>query len=271
MGCGASTESGKTSPVIKTLTRIDSDCWMYYPPSRPDPENFSCSSVSAYSFQSTYERACSYWDSEDTGRSTPVSTISPMSTSSPDRIHHDHLPATPQSTPVLLISPGCTHEYPPHTPQSTPTQRYSPRRSGSSATYTNRTYSLLSTPNFHSSSSHPRNDLTLDPDHFTTPPSPKAGQCATKIDTDCASRFSDDRSPTPVHRLTLDPSLFSNHLSPFAEAKWRSRSKIDTDGASRFPSTDESLSPSFASPVSLINKRYPMTPLSVRTEPFPRR
>lgn len=244
MGCGASsTLPRETSPVTThTLTRIDSDCWMWYPPpQRPELEDFSSGSVSTYSSRSTcYEQASSYWCSDDTGRSTPVSTISPVSTATSPA----HTPATSLPTPVSCTS---THEYPPRTPQSTPT-------------YTNRTYSLLSTPNFHSPSSHPRNDLTLDPNLICTPRFTNAGQCSTKMDTDCASRFAGDRTPTPVHCLTLDPSLFSNHLSPFAEAAWRSGPKMDTEGASRFPSTtDESLSPSFASPVSTSKKRYPLT------------
>lgn len=68
---------------------------------------------------------------------------------------------------------------------------------------------------------------------------------------------SDSPSPRPRNNLTLDPALFSTATRGLAFTK------MDTDCASKFSGT--SLSPIYTS-----DDRYPLTPLSVRTEPFPR-
>ena len=137
---------------------------------------------------------------------------------------------------------GDSDRSPFHTPDTTPTQLSSATfssvssthafeleqgtRPPDSAAYTNRTYSFLSTPTFHSPSSHPRNGLTL------------------------------------------DPTLFSSNISPFVEL--RRVSKIDTDCASQFSSPLAStMTPDFQSPTSSL-QRYPLPPMSVLTEPFPR-
>ena len=264
MGCGTS-RSQPASPVATPRARVDNDNWMFYAPRRehqdclhcgqPNRSGYIISSVSDYADG----RSSSCWSSDESRPYSPRSRYSnrsftPRSTpaySSPGQ-------ASPRSytnrsyTPPLTrpySSPGQTSPRPynnlsctlPLTPPysspgqtsgvtHTPRPRASPLQPlmcpASSATYTTRTYSLLSTPTFHSPSSNPRNGLTL------------------------------------------DPTLFSTNMSPFAQAA-RSN-KIDTDCASRFSGTSGSLS-AFTSPTSSrIAHRYPLTPLSVHTEPFPR-
>ncbi len=111
--------------------------------------------------------------------------------------------------------------------------------SGSSMGF-NRSVSLLSTPSYHSSSSHPRNYLRLDPTLIPSPV-PSASRY-NKMDTDCASGFSRTSSVSPLlclasppltkRNLTLDPTLFT---TPVRNAS--SKLKMDTDSASRFSST----------------------------------
>ena len=229
MGCGASNDrppSPCRSPVTTPVfAHVDNDDWMFYAPRYAHqccaccfdrPRTSSCTDSRCYTSTS------SHWDSSE-GRMSPRGeetyssrSYTPRSTpahSSPGRT--SHRPCKPRSTPTLL-RPGETE--PNCRPSLGP---------ASSATYTSRSYSLLSTPTFYSPSSHPKNDLTL------------------------------------------DPTLFSNNLSPFADAACAN--KIDTDCASRFSGSSRSSLSAFTSPTSSSrNTRYPLTPLSVHTEPFPR-
>lgn len=93
---------------------------------------------------------------------------------------------------------------------------------------TSRSYSLLSTPRFHSPAPSARNkiNLKLDPALFHDAISTACGVRGTNIDTACGSRFSG---------ISLSPSCSLSAPSS--------------------PCSDE---------------RYPLPPLSVQTEPFPR-
>lgn len=76
-------------------------------------------------------------------------------------------------------------------------------------------------------------------------------------------------SSHPRNGLTLDPTLFAEAISPSTNDV--QCTQIDTACASRFSGT--SSPPSFDSPTSssgCSDQRYPLPPLSVRTEPFPR-
>lgn len=274
MGCGTSSHRPPSSSPVATpvFSHVDNDDWMLYAPrhahqgndcccfcfDRPTTTRYTSSRCTDYADSQRYTSTSSYWDSSDgrphaiqspttylnlsqrgslpysnrsyTPRSTPAHS-SPCETS--------RRPCTPRSTPAHSSPCGTSRR--PCTPRSTPAHSspgeiHTPRPQApkcrpslapaSSATYTSRSYSLLSTPTFHSPSSHPKNDLTL------------------------------------------DPTLFSNNLSPFADAACAN--KIDTDCASRFSGSSRSSLSAFTSPTSSCNRRYPLTPLSVHTEPFPR-
>lgn len=239
MGCGTS-RSPQASPVTTAqLSDVDTDNWMFYAPQCANQASvcFHCGqpnvcsptrSFSMYSDGRSYTPTSSRWDSWGVQSAPAYVSMSPVDpssysfrsrTPSPQPRSSPTSPYTPQSTPAHSnlgsTSPlSCDTRAPQIHPSVGPS---------SSGTYTSRSYSLLSTPTFHSPSSHPRNDLTL------------------------------------------DPALFSNNMSPFA-------TKIDTDCASRFSGTVGSSS-GFTSPASsriIDSKRYPLTPLSVRTEPFPK-
>ncbi|CAN0587253.1 unnamed protein product, partial [Ectocarpus sp. 12 AP-2014] len=67
---------------------------------------------------------------------------------------------------------------------------------GSETSKTSRSYSLLSTPSFHSPASNSRNNLALDPTLFPDDISPsKDGVRNTNIDTACGSGFSSTSPP----------------------------------------------------------------------------
>lgn len=267
MGCG--TSRGQTTPRVSTprAFRVDNDNWMYYAPRHKYEANHCCShcgqpnrsgyticSVSDYADgqSSTPTRSGSSWGSDE---GPPYSPRSPCSNrsyippltpvySSPvqaRRRPYSNRSYTPPLTPTFA-SPynnrSCTAPLTPtySSPGQTSGAIYTPRPRASplqpligpasSATFTSRTYSPVSTPIFPSPSSHPR------------------------------------------HGLALDPTLFSNTMSPFAQAACAN--KIDTDCASRFSGTSGSLS-AFTSPTSSRHDvRYPLTPLSVHTEPFPK-
>ena len=124
----------------------------------------------------------------------------------------------------------------------------------SSGTYTSRSYSLLPTPrssvfdgHSRSSSRHRQPTASVGTDtsrSHSLLPTPRSSVC------DAHSRFS---SP----HLRLDASIFEHNT-------FRTTcTKIDTDCASRFSNEQlYSLSPS--------SSDYPLSPLSIRTEPFPR-
>lgn len=193
MGCGAS-RSSPTSPAAQSLApgnTVDNTDWILYAPGRQ-----TC--VHCGQLQ-TLPRYLAY--------SSP-------SHSSPTSSSHSSL----ASSSTWL---GNSTDYSAVALSTPPSSSNSSSHGGAS-----RTYSLLSTPTFHSPSSHPRNKLTLDPTLFTNPSSPTVGEvCRTKIDTDCASQFSGSHSPS-----------FASSVSSY----------------------------------SCAEKRYPLAPLSVRTEPFPR-
>ena len=90
--------------------------------------------------------------------------------------------------------------------------------------------------------------------HLPSPSSPYQSSRSYSL---LSTPVSDSPSPRPRNNLTLDPALFLNATRSSALPK------IDTDCASQF--SGKSLSPIYTS-----DKRYPLTPLSVRTEPFPR-
>lgn len=121
------------------------------------------------------------------------------------------------------------------TPASTPSPGrwlgnsiHSSLEDGSETSRTSRSYSLLSTPSFHSPASNARNNLVL------------------------------------------DPTLFPDVISPSTDGV-RNTNNIDTACGSRFSGTSLSPSRSLSAPSShCSDERYPLPPLSVRTEPFPR-
>ncbi|CAN0251743.1 unnamed protein product [Ectocarpus sp. 6 AP-2014] len=72
------------------------------------------------------------------------------------------------------------------------------------------------------------------------------------------------------NKLVLDPTLFPDVISPFA-ARGVRNTNIDTACGSRFSGSSSSLSCSLSAPSShCSDERYPLPPLSVQTEPFPR-
>lgn len=258
MGCGSS-RSQPTSPAsTQRAAHVDNDNWMFYAPrheyrandclycGQPNRRGYIISNVSDYADGQSHTRSSSCWSSDE-GRPysprPPYSNRSYTPQSTPSYSSPGNRSYTPQSTAAYsspgqasprLYTPQSTSTYssPTQTSDAAHTPRPPPLRPlmgpTSSATGTSRTYSLLSTPTFHSPSSHPKNGLTL------------------------------------------DPTLFSNNMSPFAQAT--RANKIDTDCASRFSGTSGSLS-AFTSPTSshkADRQRYPLTPLSVHTEPFPR-
>lgn len=275
MGCSGS-RSLQTLPVSRRSSpspvSVSNGDWIVYAPVRH--ACFYCEKSCMEACGRSYSSSCAHsnksqWLGNSTCsrrsysvNSTPF-TSSFYSTSS----HSSRLDSNPTRTP----RPSQESETAPiRTPS--PIQRSvdtTETPSPSQRSETSRKYSLLSTPTFHSSSSHPRNGLTLDPSLFgntlfsnNTSPDCLEGVPNTKFHTDCVST---PTSPHPRNGLTLDPTLFSN--SPFSDRV--RNTKIDTDCASGFSG---SKSPSFESTPShdCFDKRYPLTPLSVRTEPFPR-
>ncbi|CAM9767190.1 unnamed protein product [Ectocarpus sp. 12 AP-2014] len=126
---------------------------------------------------------------------------------------------------------------------------------------TSRSYSLLSTPSFHSPSRNARNNLVLDPSRTSRSYSPLSTPCF--------------QSPSRNARnnLVLDPTLFPDAVSPSTACGVRGTSgtNIDTACGSRFSGTSLSSSRSLSAPSSpFSDERYPLPPLSVQTEPFPR-
>lgn len=245
MGCGASNHQPPSPTAAPVFTDIDNDDWMFYAPryahhrSRPDrpmTSSYPSSRCTDCADNSQgYTSTSSYSDSSDGRPHAPQSPSRYLNLGTRGSSSYSSRSYTPRSTPTHSrpgqASPRAS------TPHSTPahsirgeTQTMSCRPilgPASSATYTSRSYSLLSTPTFHSPSSHPKNDLTL------------------------------------------DPTLFSNNLSPFADGECAN--KIDTDCASRFSGSSQSSLSAFTSPTSSTrDARYPLTPLSVCTEPFPR-
>ena len=127
---------------------------------------------------------------------------------------------------------------------------------------TSRSYSLLSTPSFHSPSSrNARNNLVLDPGRTSRSYSPLS----------TPSFHSPSRNAR--NNLVLDPTLFSDVVSPSTACGVRGTSgtNIDTACGSRFSGTSRSSSRSLSAPSSpFSDERYQLPPLSVQTEPFPR-
>lgn len=256
MGCGTSSHRPPSPSPVATpvFAHVDNDDWMFYAPrhahqrndcgcfrfDRPMTSSYTSSRCTDCADSQCYTSTSSYWDSSDGRPHAPQSPTRYLNLSPRGSSPYSNRSYSPRSTPAHS-SPGETSPRP-CTPRSTPAhsnpgETHTPRPQepkcrpspgpASSATYTSRSYSLLSTPTFHSPSSHPKNDLTL------------------------------------------DPTLFSNNLSPFADAACAN--KIDTDCASRFSGSSRSLLSAFTSPTSSSrNVRYPLTPLSVHTEPFPR-
>ena len=275
MGCSGS-RSLQTLPVSRSAPSFDAvenDDWMVYAPAHNTcfqcgqscTEDHYDDSTSSRSYLSSAQQKSnrSQWlGSRSCSRSvqsTPPFTSSSYTTSNPISIPIS--PGTPRSSPGAWVgnstsSSDCsvtdsvlstpTFHSPSSHPRNGPTID-PPSTSGSDCgSATNRTYSVLSTPTFHSPSSHPRNGLTLDPTLFSN-----------------NIISPDDRG----NGLTLDPTLFSSTISYGLRD-----TKIDTDCASRFSGASRSPSFSFSSSISSYSrdKRYPLTPLSVRTEPFPR-
>lgn len=195
MGCGAS-RSSPTSPVLRSTAHDPpNDDWMMFAPPRQTCSNCGQPQTLPYYLAYSSSSRSSFTSSSTWVGNSTVGT--------------DYGSGNSQSYSVI----------PPST-QPSPS-------SSSSCGGASRSLSLLSTPTFHSPSSHPRNGLSLDPTLFSHIKSPSVGGVRnTKLDTDCASRFS---------------------------------------GSSHSPSVASS-----TSSYNCGNRRYPLTPLSVRTEPFPR-
>lgn len=297
MGCGVS-RSSRTSPTFRSAKSEtntvpihvgENDDWTFYAPRKVPPvvektflvcktcchcgrrqaEPYSVNSnskSSPYSWLGNSSMSFSGTSRSYSLLSTPTFSL----TSSPctDTTHRRHSPGswlgnsttdfsgTNRSDSLLSSSSHCT---------DTINARHSPGswlgNSSTAFSGTSRSYSLLSTPKFSSTSSrctdttHSRHGLTLDPSLFYN----------------TMSTGDTDRGSSP--QLVLDPSLFSNNNSPFSDSSSRAvrKSKGDTDCGSRFSDTSRSLS--FTSPPSsydCFDKSYPLTPLSIHTEPFPR-
>jgi hypothetical protein len=192
MGCGVS-RSPPTSPVLPNHA-IVSDDWMVCQPSRQ-----TCCHCGQTQTLPCYLTYSSSSQSSMTSSGTWVGNST---------IGTDYTRGNSQSYSVLS----------------------SPMKSSSTSgpcDFTSRSFSLISTPDFHSPSSHPGKGLTLDPTLFSNKMSPCMSRIAPKkLDTDCASRFSGS-SPLPS---------FTSSTSSYKYGQ----------------------------------RRYPLSPLSVRTEPFPR-
>nr|ABY66162.1 EsV-22-like protein [Ectocarpus siliculosus] len=159
---------------------------------------------------------------------------------------------------------------------------------GSETIATSRSYSLRTTSSFHSPASNCRDNLALDPTLFLDAISPsKDGVRNTNIDTACGSGFSSTSLPLSRNNLALDPTLFPDVISPSMDGVRHTNidtpcgsgfssttcphTNIDTACGSRFSGKSRWLSSSSSAPSShSSDERYPLPPLSVRTEPFPR-
>lgn len=252
--CGS--RSSPTTPVSvpTTTSEISNSDWLYYAPT----EKKCCHCGQS---QATYQRPSSWasncWDfGLDASREEKIRSSCSSFVSSYSSIYGtgDYIGLT-------------SHQSLPH-----PFTMRTRQQPGSLSTPQSRTYSLLSPPDFHSEGSHPRNNLVLNPELFSN----------TIMSPFTSSPDSDGRSvthsihnkPNPqcstIHTLTLDPELFHTPTaSPIAfpaHDRRNTANKLDTDCASRFSSASSVSSSSSSSPAS----EYPLTPLSVRTEPFPR-
>lgn len=246
----ASRSSSSPVPIPVTIGNYD---WIVYAPVR---HNCPRSRSRSYSYESSYASlnpsACGTSQSRSRSYESSYASSNPsqwLGNSTCSRSYSD------RSTPPFTSSSYTTSS---HSLDSNPIRTPTTNHEISSR-------SLLSTPTFHSPSSHPRNGLTLNPALFSNHLFSNDGSTDGHFDTDCEST----PTPHPKNGLTLDPILISNTNCHFLD-KVRN-TKIDTDCASRFSNT--SGSPSFTSSTSSFNcfdKSYPLRPLSVRTEPFPR-
>jgi len=257
MGCATSTDR-QTMPVT-TKRGVDSDNWMFYAPQhvdvdavclhcgQPKPGLDTISDSTDYADGQLYTPASSRCESDDSRLYTPQSEYS--SAGPVDPSEYIFRPRTP--SPRV----GIGGEYTPHSTTAsrrlcTPRLAFTHSNSGQQS------------PRLYTNTPVPNSKASLGPPSSTTCTSRSYSLLSTPT----------DHSPSSHARnnLTLDPTLFTNVLSPFAEAT-HGFNKIDTDCASRFSGPHGSLS-DFTTPTSShnIETTYPLTPLSVRTEPFPR-
>lgn len=257
MGCSTS-RSLQTLPVSRSLPSpvpIGNYDWIVYAPVRHTCHTSShCEKCYMEACGTSQSRSRSYSYESSYASSNPSQWLGNSTCSQSYSV---------RSTPPFTSSSYATSSCSIRTPSTSQGSETVPSQGSETSS---RQYSLLSTPTFHSPSSHPKNGLTLNPALFSNHLFSNDGSTDGQFDSDCAST---PMSPHPKNGLTLDPILISNTDCHFLD-KVRN-TKIDTDCASRFSNT--SGSPSFTSSTSSLNcfdKSYPLRPLSVRTEPFPR-
>lgn len=262
MGCCAS-RSPPTLPLsVPTTTAVSNSDWLFYAPTgkkcchcgQPRATYSSVDTPRGKTIRSppcsSYVSSCSYSSRSRSRSRSSYSSGSMYGSSDYTRRSSHHSVTRPSPRPIRTR------------------QQSSPLSVSQS-----RTYSLLSTPDFHSVSSHPRNNLVLNPElfsntimtPFTSPTSDKRSATHSTPRTQ-NSTHSLPSTPHPrIRTLTLNTELLHTPTaSPQAflgHDRRRTDNKLDTDCASRF--SDWSLSSSSAA-------SYPLPPLSVRTEPYPR-